>query len=105
MLGFNSGLTLVRADDGITTNAYNYPVTLLGAVSAAMAAFYQVTQELCVANQVTTFTMSDFSWTLQPNSDTGTDHPWGSHHIVMGGSVKGGKMYGTFPTLALGWAG
>jgi uncharacterized protein (DUF1501 family) len=75
---------------------------LLRQVSTAMSAFYQATQELGIANEVTTFTMSDFSRTFQPNSNSGSDHGWGSHHIVLGGAVRGAKLYGTYPTLALG---
>jgi len=75
---------------------------LLAQVSSAMCAFYQATQELGIANEVTTFTMSDFSRTFQPNSNSGSDHGWGSHHIVLGGAVKGGKLYGTYPRLLSG---
>jgi uncharacterized protein (DUF1501 family) len=75
---------------------------LLSQLSTAMNAFYNATVELNIAQQVTTFTMSDFSRTFQPASDGGTDHAWGGVQMMMGGSVLGGDIYGTLPTFALG---
>lgn len=66
----------------------------------AMAAFYQSTVALGVANQVTSFTASDFGRALQHNG-RGSDHGWGGHHFVMGGAVQGNRVYGSFPTVAL----
>lgn len=89
---------------GFDTHSDQLPqqLDLMTKLSQAMSAFYQATQELGVTNQVTTFTLSEFSRTLQPGTNGGTDHAWGSHQIVMGGAVKGNNVYGTFPTLALG---
>jgi uncharacterized protein (DUF1501 family) len=76
--------------------------SLFSQLGPAMGAFYNATVELGIASNVTTFSLSDFGRTLQPDSDAGTDHAWGSHHVIMGGAVKGGDVYGAFPTLALG---
>ena len=70
-------------------------------LSQSMNAFYQATAEIGVAPNVTTFTLSDFGRTFQPDSTSGTDHAWGSHHLIMGGAVAGGDFYGTFPTQVL----
>ena len=70
-------------------------------LSPALAAFYDATQELGVAQNVTTFTESDFSRTFQPTTGDGSDHAWGSHHMVVGGAVQGGQIFGKFPTFEL----
>jgi uncharacterized protein (DUF1501 family) len=73
---------------------------LMTLLDGAMSAFHAATVELGVANQVTTFTASDFGRTLSSNSD-GSDHGWGSHHFVMGGAVNGGRFYGTAPHVSI----
>ena len=58
-----------------------------------------------VTQEVTAFTLSDFGRTLQPAGSGavfGSDHGWGNHHLVMGGAVRGGDFYGTFPRLIMG---
>ena len=73
---------------------------LLASVAQALSAFYTATVELGVANQVTTFTASDFGRTLTAND--GSDHGWGSMHFMLGGAVNGGRYYGTPPVVANG---
>jgi uncharacterized protein (DUF1501 family) len=92
----------------------NTHASLLAQVSQAIDAFYKATiDDLNLADSITTFTLSDFGRTLKPagsNEDiVGTDHAWGSHHLVVGGAVRGGDFYGmpgpngtVFPVLQLG---
>lgn len=74
---------------------------LLGGISDAIAAFHAATVDLQIDNKVTTFTQSDFGRTLTSNGD-GTDHAWGGNHLVVGGAVAGGDLYGSYPTLEIG---
>jgi uncharacterized protein (DUF1501 family) len=73
---------------------------LLRQVSQGVAAFQNALREIGAEQKVTTFTMSDFGRTLQPNSG-GTDHAWGNHQLIIGAAVKGG-LYGRFPEFVLG---
>ncbi|MBC7499338.1 MAG: DUF1501 domain-containing protein [Herminiimonas sp.] len=72
---------------------------LLTKVADAMSAFYKATVELGIADNVTTFTASDFGRTLSGNND-GSDHGWGSMHFMMGGAVNGQRFYGVAPVVA-----
>ena len=69
--------------------------------NAAVNAFYGWLVQMGVQNDVTIFTASDFGRTLTSNGD-GSDHGWGSHHFVLGGSVLGHEIYGTLPPTAFG---
>jgi uncharacterized protein (DUF1501 family) len=80
----------------ITTHA-----RLLREVSQALSAFHQATVELGLDGMVTTFTQSDFGRTYKSNGK-GSDHGWGNHQVVMGGSVNGGAIYGTVPLQRIG---
>jgi uncharacterized protein (DUF1501 family) len=67
-------------------------------VSQAMKSFYDATVELGIADKITTFSISDFGRTITSNGN-GADHAWGGNSMVMGGAVKGGKIYGAYPKM------
>ena len=81
-------------------NLISQQPTLMQRVSEAMTAFYNATVELGVADKVTAFTASDFGRTLSSNGD-GSDHGWGSHHLMVGGAVKGKAFYGKAPPVSI----
>lgn len=87
--GFDLHDFLVAQHPGLLTN-----------VGGAIKSFYDATVELGVANQVTTFTGSDFGRTLTSNGD-GSDHGWGSHQFLVGGAVQGGRFHGQLPAFSV----
>lgn len=84
------------------TNELATLTTLLGQLAPALRAFHDAMTLLGVENQVTTFTLSDFGRTFMPASGAGSDHAWGNHHLVLGGAVRGGSLYGRYPDLVRG---
>lgn len=70
-------------------------------IAEAMAAFNQDMHTQNIHQQVTTLTMSDFGRRIQAN-ESGTDHGWAGHQLVMGGAIKGGQAYGSWPDLTVG---
>ncbi len=79
--------------------------SLYGTLGEALSSFQATLEEFGLEDSVVTFTASEFGRTLTSNGD-GTDHGWGNHTLVMGGTgaVNGGAVYGNFPSLALGSA-
>ena len=73
---------------------------LLAELSQCMYAFQRAIEQLGLSKQVTAFTASDFGRTF-PSNGQGSDHGWGSHHMILGGAVKGGSTYGIFPELTV----
>jgi uncharacterized protein (DUF1501 family) len=84
------------------TDEVNRQQALLAELDAGLSAFHGAMADIGAGSSVTSFTLSDFSRTLLPNTGGGTDHAWGSHHLVIGAAVHGGRMFGSMPTLALG---
>jgi len=100
--GFDTHTNETNADPTQPNNAGNQG-NLLTQFSQAVRAFYDEMNAQGNSNSVTLFTISDFGRTFQPSgsgaASVGTDHAWGSHAFIMGGSVLGGTFYGTYPTL------
>ncbi len=84
----------------------NAHAALMTELSNSLKAFSDAMAALGVNDKVLTMTHSDFTRTFTPNSSdpltAGSDHGWGGHHMVLGGPVNGGEIYGAFPSLKVG---
>ena len=68
-------------------------------LSQAIGAFHQATEKLGRTGDVTLYTDTEFNRALAPNGKQGTEHGWGGHHLVVGGAVRGGDVYGRYPSI------
>jgi uncharacterized protein (DUF1501 family) len=71
---------------------------MLPEIDTGLVEFQAAMDGLGIAERVTTFTISDFGRTLTSNGK-GSDHGWGGHHIIMGGAVNGGRIFGAYPDI------
>lgn len=90
---------VATADTATGTHA-----NLLGDLAMALTGFYRAMQALGMQENVTAFTMSDFGRTYKGNAQAGTDHAWGSNHLVVGGAVYPQMAFGSYPDPVLGGA-
>ena len=70
----------------------------LGEFGRSLAAFWQDLGDRM--SDVALVTMSEFGRTVHENGNRGTDHGHANVMFVMGGDVRGGKVYGAWPGLA-----
>jgi uncharacterized protein (DUF1501 family) len=73
---------------------------LMTKLNDALVFFDAMLGQIGMRDKVTLFTTSEFGRAFTLNGD-GTDHGWGSHHLVMGGAVNGGNIYGKLPAISI----
>jgi uncharacterized protein (DUF1501 family) len=96
----DAGVEAAFAEIGGWDHHQNEPgqmANLLRQFGAALAAFSQDMGDRM--EDIVLVTMSEFGRTAQENGDSGTDHGHGNLMMVLGGAVRGGKIYGKWPGL------
>jgi uncharacterized protein (DUF1501 family) len=97
------GLEVATVDFGGWDHHYNMNLYFPGAaqqLSKALAAFWADLAP--VQDRLTIVTMTEFGRRLQENTAGGADHGAASFMFVLGGAVRGGKIYGQWPGLRAG---
>ena len=104
MLKANIGVEVLFVDCGGWDNHVNEGgaqgqlSNLLKDLGQGLAAFHQDMGDRM--QDVVVVTMSEFGRTAKENGNRGTDHGHANCMFVMGGAVKGGRVYGKWPGLA-----
>ncbi len=115
IVGFKNALQsiaqLVKMDIGLQVAAVDYGgwdthqsqdyifARLVDGMSRALAAFYNDLRNY--HTRLTVVVISEFGRRLRANGSGGTDHGHGGMMLAMGGNVKGGRMYGSWPGLGV----
>lgn len=73
----------------------------LSALSAALNAFVTDLGETAM-RRVTVLTISEFGRRVRENGSRGADHGHGNAMLVLGGGIRGGRVYGRWPGLGPG---
>jgi uncharacterized protein (DUF1501 family) len=103
MIKANLGVQVAFADIGGWDHHVNEGNTqgqianVLGEFSQALAAFWTDLGDL--GEDTVIVTMSEFGRTARENGNRGTDHGHANVMFVLGGPVRGGKVYGRWPGL------
>ena len=66
-------------------------------IDAALASFVAEMEAQGRWGDVAVLSVSEFGRTISSNGNGGTDHGWGGNHVVLGGAVKGGQVFGQYP--------
>ena len=77
---------------------------LVRTLSDGLAAFYSDldrTSSPALTKRLTVVVQSEFGRRVQENAQRGTDHGTANPMLVLGGNVRGGKVYGKWPGLAV----
>jgi len=68
----------------------------LGEVDIALRRFVSELQAQSIFDSTVVVSQSEFGRTLTSNG-MGTDHGWAGNHFVLGGSIRGGRVFNDFP--------
>lgn len=100
LIKMNAGVRIANIDFGgwdTHEHQQQYFPQLVQTLSQSLAAFWEDIRDY--QSNTTVLVMSEFGRRLRSNNSGGTDHGYGNMMMVLGGNVKGGRMYGKWPGL------